>query len=73
METNVGLIDAWIRGVLAVAALVLAAVFNEFPSVSLGAAVLALLLMGSALTKYCPLYRLLHIHTNKPQHPHSQH
>ena len=73
METNVGLIDAWIRGVLAVAALGLAAVFNELPPVSLGAAVLALLLMGSALTKYCPVYRMFRINTNKPQHPHSQH
>ena len=66
METNVGPIDAWIRGVLALVALVLAAVFNEWPPVSLGAAVLALLLMGSALTKYCPMYRLLHISTSKP-------
>lgn len=63
MQQNVGRVDAWIRGVLAVGFLLIAVIFNEMPLLSLGAAVVALVLIGTALTRSCPLYRALDIVT----------
>ncbi len=63
MLVNVGPVDARIRGALAVIALVVAALLNHMPVLSLTLAVVALVLMGTALTKYCPIYRVLGIDT----------
>ena len=66
MVVNVGLADAWLRGAAAVVAIVVAAVVNHLPILSLGFAVLGLLLMGTALTRFCPLYNALGLSTAGP-------
>jgi hypothetical protein len=63
MGANVGRIDSCVRGVLAIAFLIAAAVFHEFVLLSLGALLLALLLGGTAMTHNCPLYALFHLST----------
>ncbi len=63
MPANVSLVDAVARGVLGAVALVVAALLNHLPGVSLLLAVVALVLFGTALTRMCPLYRLLGIST----------
>jgi hypothetical protein len=60
---NLGAVDACIRGVLAVAVVIVAGVFNSHPGISLGAALIALVLIVTALMRYCPIYRLLGINT----------
>ena len=72
MRTNVGRIDAWIRGALSVVFLVLATIFSAQPVVSLLAALIALLFAATALTHSCPLYNILGLDT-RPQDSHPQH
>jgi hypothetical protein len=67
MLVNVGKADAWIRGVLAVAGLAIAALFNGTLVVSLIAVLFAILCGGTALTHSCPFYRLLGLNT-RPHH-----
>lgn len=68
MQQNVGRLDAWIRGVLAVVSLVVAVIFNHIPLLSLAAAALALVMVGTALTRSCPLYRMLDVGTARETH-----
>jgi len=72
MRTNVGRIDSWIRGTLAVVFLVLAAILSVHPVVSLVAALLALVFAATALTRSCPLYNILGFDT-RAQDSHPQH
>ncbi len=67
MSKNVGSVDAWVRAGIAVGLLVLAAAFNALPWLSLAAAALGLVSMGTALTGYCPLYRALGVDTCHPR------
>lgn len=67
MRLNVGRTDAWIRGMLAIACLVMAAVFNRTLLVSLIAVLFAILCGGTALTHSCPMYTLLGLST-RPRH-----
>lgn len=73
MFKNVGTIDAWIRAGLAVVFLLVAAVFNQQPGISLAAALAAFVCLGTALTRYCPVYRLFNLSTHgrrsRPHHP----
>jgi hypothetical protein len=63
VERNVGRIDAAIRWSLAVVFFGASLVLNGIPVVALAAAVLALVMVATALTGSCPLYRLLGIST----------
>ena len=65
METNVGPIDAAIRGLLA--AVLLSGAFARIDQVatSLLFATLGLVLAGTALTGKCPAYTLLGLHTGR--------
>ncbi len=65
MQGNVGRADAWIRAFLGLGALVVAGLFNDRPAVSLIAVAVALICFGTALTKECPIYRLLGFGTRK--------
>jgi hypothetical protein len=67
MPINVGTADAWIRGMLAIACLVIAALFNGTLVLSLIAVLLAILCGGTALTHSCPFYRLLGLSTRPHQ------
>ena len=70
MHANVGRVDGCIRGCLAVALLVFAVLFNEELLISLGAALAALLLAATVLTRHCPIYDLLKLSTRSQQsHP----
>ncbi len=73
MFKNVGTVDAWIRGGLAVVFVLVAAVFNRDPGISLAAALVAFVCLGTALTRYCPIYRLFNLSTagqrSRPHHP----
>lgn len=70
MRTNVGKADAVIRGSLAVAFLLVAVVMSQEPIVSLAAALCAILLAATALTRHCPLYELFGLSTRAhPSHP----
>lgn len=63
MSRNVGPKDAFTRGVLAVLLAALG-VFAAIPGyLSFAAILLGIVLMATALTRECPLYRLLHIAT----------
>jgi hypothetical protein len=68
MNANVGVNDARVRWILAVACFAVAIVWNASPVLALLGALLALLLAGTALTHACPVYRLFHIST--AAHPH---
>lgn len=65
MQQNVGTLDARIRLVLAVVFFALAAAFNHVPVAALAAAVLALILAGTSLTRSCPIYRALRWDTRR--------
>jgi hypothetical protein len=63
MSRNVGPKDAFARGVIAVLLAALG-VFAEIPGyLSFAAILLGIVLMATALTRECPLYRALHIAT----------
>jgi hypothetical protein len=62
MYTNVGAREAKVRWALATLFFTVAIAFNAFPAITLVAALAALVMAGTALTRSCPLYRLLGIH-----------
>lgn len=66
---NVGATDAGLRALLGVVLLGISASFNNRPLVALGAGLIALVLIGTALFRMCPLYTLLGIDTcsRRPQ------
>lgn len=53
---NVGTVDAAIRIVVGLGLLVTAGFLNERPLLVLGAGALAVLVLGTGLTRSCPLY-----------------
>ncbi|KPK07259.1 MAG: hypothetical protein AMS20_03135 [Gemmatimonas sp. SG8_28] len=69
MQTNVGRVDAWVRGGLAIAFLVIAALLNGDLVLSLTAVLFAILFGGTALTHACPVYTILGISTRAHRHP----
>jgi Inner membrane protein YgaP-like, transmembrane domain len=69
MYTNVGATDARVRWALAIVLFAIAIVFNASPVITLVAAMAALVMAGTALTRSCPLYRLLHIHAHPTKIP----
>lgn len=73
MVPNVGKADGGIRLVVGVALFILAALLAPAPLVSLLAALAGVVLIGTALTRRCPLYALLGLDTcpgrHHPQHP----
>jgi uncharacterized BrkB/YihY/UPF0761 family membrane protein len=70
MQCNVGKKDAVARAVLAVLLAALG-VFAPIPGYLSFVAILAgIILMGTALTRECPFYRVLHIATLHHRHHH---
>jgi hypothetical protein len=69
MHTNVGATDARVRWALAAVFFAVAMAFNASPVITLTAALAALVMAGTALTRSCPLYRLLGIHPEPPRIP----
>lgn len=68
MSRNVGRKDAVTRGVIAVL-LASLGVFAQIPGyVSFAAILVGIVLMATALTRECPLYRALHIATFRSHH-----
>jgi len=60
---NVGATDSGLRALLGVVLLGVSASFNDRPLLALGAGLIALVLIGTALFRVCPLYTLLDINT----------
>jgi len=60
---NVGPTDSGLRALLGVFLLGISANFNGRPLLALGAGMIALILIGTALFRVCPLYTLLGINT----------
>jgi hypothetical protein len=60
---NVGATDAGLRALLGVVLLGISASFNDRPLLAMGAGVIALVFIGTALFRVCPLYTLLRINT----------
>jgi hypothetical protein len=69
MHANVGARDAKVRWALAVVFFAVAIAFNASPAITLVAALAALLMASTALTRSCPLYRMLGIHAQPPKAP----
>jgi hypothetical protein len=61
MRKNVGSLDSAIRGMIALALLLAAGAFIQWPVVSVACVLVSLLLFRTALTAWCPLYALLGI------------
>lgn len=63
---NMGAADAGVRALLAGLLLFWSATLQDRPLVALGLGFLALLLIGTALFRICPLYTLFRINTCRP-------
>ena len=59
MIVNVGWLDATIRWTLAVGLFGVALVFRDTPILTLGSALVAMVLAGTAATRSCPFYTIL--------------
>lgn len=73
MTTNVGSTDAIVRWIFAAVFFAAAVVFNAIPVVTLMAAVLGLVMAGTALTRSCPLYTILGLNTRERDEQREQH
>jgi hypothetical protein len=60
---NVGAMDAGMRALLGVGLLGVSASLNNRPLLAVGAGLIALVFIGTALFRMCPLYTLLGINT----------
>ncbi len=60
---NVGATDSGLRALLGVVLLGISASINDRPLLALGAGLIALVFIGTALFRVCPLYTLLGIDT----------
>jgi len=66
---NVGPWGARIRALIGVVLLAGAATFNHRPLLALGAGVIALVLIGTAFFRICPLCTMLGVDTNRRRAP----
>jgi len=66
MAGNVSSLDAWIRGALAVALVVFGVASHGTEILSFGAVLVGIVLMATALTRECPVYRAFRIGTLRP-------
>jgi multidrug transporter EmrE-like cation transporter len=69
MEKNVGTADAVVRALGGVGLIVVAALVSDRPFLALGAALIGLLLLGTATTHVCPLYTTLGFRTCRTAAP----
>jgi hypothetical protein len=60
---NVGAMDARLRALAGAVLLGVSASFNDRPLLAVSAGMIALLFIGTALFRVCPLYTLLRINT----------
>jgi hypothetical protein len=68
MSRNVGAPDAAVRAVIAIVLVALGFVTSVPGYLSFVAVLAGIILMGTALTRECPVYRLLHIATLRHHH-----
>jgi len=60
---NVGAVDSGVRAMLGLVLLGISASFNDRPLLAVGAGLIALVFIGTALFRICPLYTLLGLNT----------
>jgi len=68
MEKNVGSLDAMLRVVMGLALLIVATVVAPAWVLSVAAVAIALVLLYTALSERCPLYRVFHWSTRHEPH-----
>lgn len=68
MSRNVGTPDAAVRAVIAVLLVAFGFVAQTPGYLSFAAVLIGIILMGTALTRECPVYRFLHIATLRHHH-----
>ncbi|MGA8898405.1 YgaP family membrane protein [Bradyrhizobium sp.] len=66
MKENVGVIDLTIRSVLGIAILAYLAKDGDFAPGSAPGVIIAVVLIATAVLRYCPLYQLLGRSTSSP-------
>jgi hypothetical protein len=66
MARNLSALDACIRAVLAVALVIFGIASHGAELLSFGAVLAGIVLMATALTRECPLYRAFHLRTLRP-------
>ena len=69
MARNVGTCDALIRAALAVLLVAFGVLSHQAEIISFAAVLVGIILMGTALTRECPVYRALHFGTRGRRHP----
>ncbi len=67
MQNNMSSLDVAVRWVIALALIIVAGAFSAQPLISLVAALGALIMAATALTKKCPLYELFGFSTCAPR------
>jgi Protein of unknown function (DUF2892) len=60
---NVGATDSGVRALAGVVLLGISASFNDRPLLALGFGLIALVLIGTALVRVCPLYTIFGVNT----------
>jgi len=66
MKQNVGVVDLVVRSVLGIAILAYLAKDGTFGPGSVPGIVVAVVLIATAVLRYCPLYQLLGFNTSSP-------
>jgi len=66
MKQNVGVVDLVVRSVLGIAILAYLAKDGAFGPGSVPGIIVAVVLIATAILRYCPLYRLLGFNTSSP-------
>jgi DUF2892 family protein len=69
MEKNVGTVDAVVRALGGVGLIVVAVLVSDRPFLALGAALIGVLLLGTATTHVCPLYTVFGLRTSRTATP----
>ena len=71
MIKNMGATDSGLRALAGVVLLGISTSFNDRPLLALGAGLIAMVLIGTALFRVCPLYTVLRIDTcSRDPQPH---
>ncbi len=66
MKQNVGVIDLFVRAVVGISILAYLAKDGAFHPGSLPGIIIAVVLIATAVLRYCPLYQLLGFSTSSP-------
>jgi hypothetical protein len=69
MVVNEGWVDRALRGVTGVAAIIVVFAIGTSTPVRIALFVVAVVLLGTAVTGFCPVYQIFGLRTNRPAPP----